>query len=146
MENVQFTGKMGKQLMSKVRAIRGATTVEVNTKEAMRDAVSELLTDIETRNQLDCEDVISVIFTVTTDLDAVFPAAIARERPQWTNIPLLDIQQMQVRGSLEKCIRVLIYLNTAKPQSEMYHSYLRKAENLRPDLNFSHAFDLSSNK
>jgi chorismate mutase len=140
MENVQFTGKMGKQLMSKVRAIRGATTVEVNTKEAMRDAVSELLTDIETRNQLDCEDVISVIFTVTTDLDAVFPAAIARERPQWTNIPLLDIQQMQVRGSLEKCIRVLIYVNTNKPQTQMYHSYLRKAENLRPDLSFSHTF------
>jgi chorismate mutase len=146
MENVQFTGKMNKQLMTKVRAIRGATTVEVNTKEAMSDAVSELLTDIETRNKLNYEDIISVIFTVTTDLDAVFPAAIARERPHWTNVPLLDIQQMQVRGSLEKCIRVLIYLNTAKPQSEMYHSYLRKAENLRPDLNFSHAFDLSSNK
>lgn len=140
MENVQFTGKMGKQLMSKVRAIRGATTVEVNTKEAMRDAVSELLTDIETRNQLDYEDIISVIFTVTTDLDAVFPAAIARERPQWTNIPLLDIQQMQVRGSLEKCIRVLIYVNTNKPQTQMYHSYLRKAENLRPDLSFTHTF------
>jgi chorismate mutase len=134
MENLQFTGKMNKQLMTKVRAIRGATTVEVNTKEAMRDAVSELLTDIETRNQLDYDDVISVIFTVTTDLDAVFPAAIARERSQWTNVPLLDLQQMQVRGSLEKCIRVLIYINTAKPQSEMYHSYLRKAENLRPDL------------
>lgn len=144
MENLQFTGKMNKQLMTKVRAIRGATTVEINTKEAMRDAVSELLTDIETRNQLDYDDVISVIFTVTTDLDAVFPAAIARERSQWTNVPLLDLQQMQVRGSLEKCIRVLIYLNTAKPQSEMYHSYLRKAENLRPDLNFSHAFDLSN--
>lgn len=140
MENVQFTGKMGKQLMSKVRAIRGATTVEVNTKEAMRDAVSELLTDIETRNQLDYEDVISVIFTVTTDLDAVFPAAIARERPQWTNVPLLDIQQMQVRGSLEKCIRVLIYVNTNKPQTQMYHSYLRKAENLRPDLSLTHTF------
>lgn len=140
MENVQFTGKMGEQLMSKVRAIRGATTVEVNTKEAMRDAVSELLTDIETRNQLDHEDIISVIFTVTTDLDAVFPAAIARERPQWTNVPLLDIQQMQVRGSLEKCIRVLIYVNTNKPQTQMYHSYLRKAENLRPDLSLTHTF------
>lgn len=140
MENVQFTGKMNKQLMSKVRAIRGATTVEVNTKEAMSDAVTELLTDIETRNQLDHENVISVIFTVTTDLDAVFPAAIARERPHWTNIPLLDIQQMQVRGSLEKCIRVLIYVNTNKPQTQMYHSYLRKAENLRPDLSLTHAF------
>ncbi|NCO74361.1 MAG: chorismate mutase [Cyanobacteria bacterium] len=140
MENLQFTGTMNQQLMTKVRAIRGAITVEVNTKEAMREAVMELLTDIESRNQLDYENVVSVIFTVTTDLDAIFPAAIARERPQWTNIPLLDIQQMQVKGSLAKCIRVLIYINTVKSQSEMYHSYLRKAEKLRPDLSLTHAF------
>ncbi|MBL1208987.1 chorismate mutase [Geminocystis sp. GBBB08] len=140
MENLQFTGEMSKNLTTKVRAIRGATTAEANTKEAMREAVCELLTDIETRNQLDYDDVVSVIFTVTPDLDAVFPAAIARERPHWTNIPLLDIQQMQVRGSLDKCIRVLIYVNSEKPQSQMYHSYLRKAEKLRPDLTLTHAF------
>jgi chorismate mutase len=138
MENLQFTGEMSEQLMTKVRAIRGATTAEGNTIEAIREAVSELLTDIETRNQLNHKEVVSVIFTVTPDLDVVFPAAIARERPQWENIPLLDIQQMQVRGSLEKCIRVLIYINTHKTQKEMYHSYLRKAENLRPDLSLTH--------
>ncbi|BAQ59669.1 chorismate mutase II [Geminocystis sp. NIES-3708] len=137
MENLQFTGEMSKNLTTKVRAIRGAITAAENTKEAMRDAVTELLTDIETRNQLDYEEVVSVIFTVTSDLDAVFPAAIARENPQWTSVPLLDIQQMQVKGSLEKCIRVLIYVNSHKPQTEMYHSYLRKAEKLRPDLSLT---------
>lgn len=123
--------------MLNVRAIRGATTASENTIEAMRDAVRELLKDIEIRNQLKHDDVISVIFTVTPDLDAVFPAAIAREYPQWTNVPLLDLQQMQVKGSLEKCIRVLIYVNTNKAQTEMYHCYLRQAEKLRPDLHLS---------
>lgn len=137
MENMHLTWEGSKKLMLNVRAIRGATTASENTIEAMRDAVRELLKDIETRNQLKHDDVISVIFTVTPDLDAVFPAAIAREYPQWTNVPLLDLQQMQVKGSLEQCIRVLIYVNTIKPQTEMYHSYLRQAEKLRPDLYLS---------
>jgi chorismate mutase len=123
---------MSEPLM-KVRAIRGATTVEANTIEAMRDAIKELLGEIEQRNQLDLEEVISVIFTATSDLDVIFPAAIARENPHWENVPLLDLQQMQVQGSLEKCIRVLIYWNTNKPQEEIYHPYLRNAQNLRPD-------------
>jgi chorismate mutase len=118
----------------KVRGIRGATTVSENTVEAIREAVMELLDELETRNELDLEDVVSAIFTTTCDLDALFPAAIARERPQWENIPLLDVQQMQVEGSLERCIRVLIYVNTLKPQLQICHVYLRNAENLRPDL------------
>jgi len=138
MENWQQIGAMSKPLMTKVRAIRGATTADANTIESMREAVAELLTEIETRNQLDYQEIISVIFTVTPDLDATFPAAIARENPQWENVPLLDLQQMQVRGSLEKCIRVLIYFNTDKPQAEIYHPYLRKARNLRPDWNLTH--------
>ncbi len=121
--------------MTKVRAIRGATTAETNTVEAIREVVHELLNKIETRNQLKVEEVISIIFTATPDLDAVFPAAIARERKNWEHIPLLDLQQMYVKGSLEHCIRVLIYINTLKSQKEIYHPYLRGAENLRPDLN-----------
>ncbi|SMH50009.1 MULTISPECIES: chorismate mutase [Cyanophyceae] len=117
----------------KVRAIRGAITATANTKEAIADAVRELLDDIEVRNQLDPEEIISVVFTTTADLDAIFPAAIARQRPNWDNVPLLDVQQMAVQGSLERCIRVLIHLNTPKPQAEIYHSYLRHAQNLRPD-------------
>nr|WP_206817124.1 chorismate mutase [Chroococcus sp. FPU101] len=117
----------------KVRAIRGATTATSNSKEAIREAVTELLDEIEAHNQFDPEDIVSVIFTTTKDLDAIFPAAIARERSNWDHVPLLDVQQMHVEGSLERCIRILIQINTPKRQIEMYHSYLRKAKNLRPD-------------
>lgn len=117
----------------KVRAIRGATTASENTVEAIREVVTELLDEIETHNQLDPEDIISVIFTATPDLNAIFPAAIARERPRWENVPLLDVQQMSVKGSIERCIRVLIQVNTFKRQVEIHHSYLRGAKNLRRD-------------
>ena len=121
----------------KVRAIRGATTVTVNTIEAIREAVTELLEAIEIHNSLDPDDIVSIIFTATQDLDAIFPAAIARERPDWQNVPLLDVQQMQVVGSLEKCVRVILHVNTPKLQSEMQHVYLQGAKNLRPDWQIS---------
>ncbi|CCI02801.1 chorismate mutase [Microcystis aeruginosa] len=121
----------------KVRAIRGATTVTVNTIEAIREAVTELLEAIEIHNSLDPDDIVSIIFTATQDLDAIFPAAIARERPHWQNVPLLDVQQMHVVGSLDKCIRVILHVNTPKLQGEMQHVYLQGAKNLRPDWQIS---------
>ena len=121
----------------KVRAIRGATTVTVNTIEAIREAVTELLEALEINNSIDPDDIVSIIFTATQDLDAIFPAAIARERPDWQNVPLLDVQQMQVAGSLDKCIRVILHVNTPKLQAEMQHVYLRGAKNLRPDWQIS---------
>ncbi|NCR36828.1 MAG: chorismate mutase [Microcystis aeruginosa S11-01] len=121
----------------KIRAIRGATTVTANTIEAIREAVTELLEAIEIHNSLDPDDIVSIIFTATQDLDAIFPAAIARERPHWENVPLLDVQQMHVAGSLEKCIRVILHVNTPKLQSEMQHVYLQGAKNLRPDWQIS---------
>ncbi len=121
----------------KVRAIRGATTVTANTIEAIREAVTELLEAIEIHNSLDPDDLVSVIFTAPQDLDAIFPAAIARERPHWQNVPLLDVQQMHVAGSLDKCIRVILHVNTPKLQGEMQHVYLQGAKNLRPDWQIS---------
>ncbi|MEC4987059.1 MAG: chorismate mutase [Oscillatoria sp. PMC 1068.18] len=121
----------------KVRAIRGATTAEENTIEAIREAVIELLEAVELRNQLDPEDIISAVFTTTRDLDAIFPAAIARERPHWDNVALLDVQQMHVEGSLERCIRVMLHVNTPTPKLKLNHPYLRKAKNLRPDWSLS---------
>jgi chorismate mutase len=123
--------------MWKVRAIRGATTVSENTTENIKQVVTELLDAIETSNQLDAEDIISVIFTATKDLDAIYPASVAREKSSWSNIPLLDVQQMFVEGSLEKCIRVLIYINTPKSQNAIQHVYLRQAQILRPDWNLA---------
>ncbi|NDJ20251.1 chorismate mutase [Nostoc sp. B(2019)] len=115
-----------------MRAIRGATTVSENTDEAIREVVTELLDELENRNQLQPTEIISVTFSVTRDLDAIFPAAIARTRPDWDNVAMLDVQQMHVKGSLEFCIRLLVhaYLPASAP---IHHIYLRNAASLRPD-------------
>ncbi|MEI6380931.1 MAG: chorismate mutase [Cyanobacteriota bacterium ELA615] len=120
--------------MWKVRAIRGATTASENTVDSITLVVTELLDTLEHHNQLESDDIISVIFTVTKDLDALYPASIARERLNWSNIPLLDVQQMYVECSLDHCIRVLLYVNTPKNQNQIHHTYLRGARVLRPDL------------
>jgi chorismate mutase len=104
----------------------------------MRDAVMELLDEVERRNTLDFAEIVSVTFSVTRDLDATFPAAIARQRPQWQHVPLLDVQQMHVAGSLERCIRLLIHINSPT-YIEMNHAYLREAAVLRPDLSMASA-------
>jgi len=117
----------------RVRAIRGATTASANTVEAIREAVTELMDELEAHNRLDPDEIISATFSVTRDLDAIFPAAIARQRPDWDNVPLLDVQQMYVEGSLERCIRFLIHFNTPDPNVRIHHPYLRQAKNLRPD-------------
>lgn len=128
----------------RVRAIRGATTVSENSVIAIREAVHELLDELEFHNQLDMDEIVSITFSVTRDLDAVFPAAIARERPHWNNVPLLDVQQMHVEGSLERCIRFLIHFNTPNPDVEIYHPYLRQARHLRPDWTLAQAALTSS--
>ncbi|PSP16647.1 MAG: chorismate mutase [Cyanobacteria bacterium QS_8_64_29] len=123
--------------VARVQAIRGATTAADNTAEAIREAVAELLDDLERRNPLIPDETISAVFTVTSDLDAVFPAAIARQRHHWESVALLDVQQMRVEGSLARCIRVLIHVNAPSPHCGIAHSYLRQAQHLRPDRSLS---------
>lgn len=118
----------------RVRAIRGAITVANNTETAIREAVTELLDGLEARNELDPTRIISATFSVTRDLDAIFPAAIARQRPNWGEVPLLDVQHMHVEGSLPRCIRLLIHLEMPVPHPQVHHVYLREASELRPDL------------
>lgn len=118
----------------RVRAIRGATTVTENSEAAIREAVTELLDALETRNQLDPSCIISATFSVTRDLDAIFPAAIARRRPDWDTVALLDVQHMHVEGSLPCCIRLLIHAQLPSLKGEVQHVYLRDARDLRPDL------------
>lgn len=117
-----------------IRAIRGATTVSENSTEAMAEAVSELLDALESRNPLDTSKIVSMTFSVTKDLDAVFPAAIARKRPKWDSVPLLDVQQMHVEGSLPKCIRFMLHIYLPTHHIDVNHIYLRGAQKLRPDL------------
>jgi chorismate mutase len=118
----------------RVWAIRGAVTVPENTEAAIGEAVTELVDALEERNQLDPSCIISATFSVTRDLDAVFPAAIARQRPHWDNVALLDVQHMHVEGSLPCCIRILMHVQLPALHSEVQHIYLRGARDLRPDL------------
>lgn len=118
----------------RVRGLRGATTVSHNSAEAIAEAVDELLDVLESQNQLDLAEIVSATFSVTQDLNVMFPAAVARRRPGWEQVPLLDVQHMQVTDSLDRCIRVLIHLNTPMPQNALRPAYLRRAAKLRPDL------------
>lgn len=115
------------------RGIRGATTVEANTAEAILTASGELLARMVDANGLAAEDLASALFTVTPDLDAAFPAQAARQLG-WQQVPLLDALQIPVPGSLPRCVRVLLHWNTDKSQAEVKHVYLRGAAGLRPDL------------
>jgi len=118
----------------RVRGVRGATTVEANTYAALERAVLELMEEIEAQNDIDPREIVSATFSATTDIDVVFPAKIARSRLHWEHVPLLDVQQMYVEGSLERCIRVLIHVNTPLEQHQIKHVYLNGARDLRPDL------------
>jgi len=114
-----------------LRALRGATTATANSREAIQEAVEELLNALVERNNLSGEQILSLTFSVTTDLDACFPAAIARQRPGWDGVALLDCQQMAVAGDLKRCIRLLAHVWLQQPAR---HAYLRDAAKLRPDL------------
>lgn len=116
-----------------LRGIRGAITVEANTSEQIREATIELLQKIVEENFLVLEDIVSAIFTVTPDLNADFPASSAREIG-WDRIPLLCATEIPVPGAMERCIRVLIHVNTQLGQEEIKHVYLRDAVRLRRDL------------
>jgi len=116
-----------------LRALRGATTATANTSEAIGEAVAELIDELVRRNGLAGERVLSVTFSVTPDLDACFPAAIARRRADWGAVALLDCQQMAVAGDLQRCIRLLAHA-WLPAEREVAHTYLRDATRLRPDL------------
>jgi chorismate mutase len=116
------------------RGIRGATTVESNSREAIVAATSELLDELIRRNDVRTEDVASAYFTTTPDLDAEFPAVAARNGLGWTNVALMCGHEMDVPGSLRMCLRILLHVNTDRSQDEISHVYLRGAAVLRPDL------------
>ncbi|HLE30395.1 MAG TPA: chorismate mutase [Anaerolineales bacterium] len=115
-----------------VRGIRGATTTEADTAEAIRYATRELLAEMMAANGLDPADVASVIFTVTPDLTAEQPARAARDMG-WTEAALLCVSEMVVPGGLPRCLRVLIHWNTDVHPEAIHHVYLHAAARLRPD-------------
>lgn len=117
-----------------IRGIRGATTVILNEKEEIINATTTLLKQLIEQNNIDPINVASIQFTMTKDLDAVFPAEAVRAFEGWSNVPLLCSSEIPVQGALPLCIRLLMTVNTSMDQHEMKHVYLEKAISLRPDL------------
>ena len=115
------------------RGVRGATTVEENSREAILRGARQLLALMIRRNGIEAEDVASAIFSVTPDLDAEFPALAARQLG-WLDVPLLCTNEIPVRDSLPRCVRILINWNTCKSQKSIAHIYIKEAIQLRPDL------------
>jgi chorismate mutase len=118
---------------STVRALRGATTVDHDTSAQVTERTQELLTELLGRNDLSLDDVISAIFTVTADVRSMFPATAARGIG-FGAIPLLCAQEIPVPGSMPRCVRVLLHVQTDHTRDELRHVYLHGAQILRDDL------------
>ncbi|HVF12443.1 MAG TPA: chorismate mutase [Actinomycetota bacterium] len=120
-------------MTERLRALRGATTVEVDQKQDIIDATSELIEQMMERNEVAKEDLVSIIFTATPDLTSEFPAAAARAKGI-SDIPLLCAAEVDVAGAIPRVIRVLMHLYSSTGPTELRHVYLREAKPLRTDL------------
>jgi chorismate mutase len=116
-----------------VRAVRGAVQVQANLAAAILDGTSELVTEVMTRNQLTPDDVISVVFTATADLNAEFPALAARKLG-FQDVPLLCCTEIDVPGAMPRVIRLMMHVQTGLPRPAIQHVYLRGAAALRLDI------------
>ncbi|WP_274651641.1 chorismate mutase [Paenibacillus humicola] len=117
-----------------VRGVRGAITVDANEEQPILNATTDLLERVVAANGIVPDDICSVFVTVTRDLDATFPARAIRTMPGWELVPLMCALEVPVKGSLEKCIRLMVMINTEKTQQQIEHIYMGRAQALRPDL------------
>ena len=117
----------------RVQAIRGATTVDADTREQVFERVGALLTEIFRRNDLHHDDIVDVILTATNDIHSVFPAAAARDMGLG-DVPLLCAQELDIEGATPLCIRVLLHVYTEIARPDLRHVYLEGAAALRDDL------------
>ena len=116
------------------RGIRGAITVESNTIEGIKNATIELLSEIIKKNNIKTKNISFIIFTLTKDLTADFPAKYAREYFDFKYVPMMCYNEANIEGSITNCLRILVVINTEKEQNEIKHIYLKGAEKLRQDL------------
>ena len=116
----------------KVTFIRGATTSSGNSVKEIEDAVVELIDELISRNNLIKANLLSITFTATKDLDACFPASIARKCNGLDSVAFLDCQQMFVSNDVEFCIRMMAQV-LLSPNNQVKHPYLRGASKLRSD-------------
>ena len=116
-----------------VRALRGATTVDVDTTEQVHERVQSLLAAMLDRNDVSKDDVISIVFTATDDIHSMFPAAAARAIGMG-DVPLLCARELDIEGGTPLCIRVLMHVTTERTRAALHHVYLEGARGLRDDL------------
>lgn len=120
-------------MSDRVRAIRGAITLDEDSREEILSRTQQLLAELFARNELGQDDVISMVFTATDDLSGAFPAEAAREAG-FERVPLLCARELAVDGGIPRCIRVLVHAYTTRTADELRHTYLRDARQLRTDL------------
>ena len=123
-----------------VRAVRGATQLEQDTREHMLDRVAELVTDVMEANGLDVDDFISIIFTATSDLVSEFPAYAARQLG-FSDVPLVCARELEIEGSMPRVVRLMAHVETDLPRADVTHVYLHGAANLRRDLSRTTSHD-----
>lgn len=120
-------------MASSIRAIRGATTVDADQPDLITERVVALLTTIIERNGLDDDAIVSILFTATEDVVSAFPAAAARSMGLGT-VPLICARELSVVGSVPRCIRVMLHVESDRPRADIHHVYLEGARGLRDDL------------
>lgn len=120
--------------MKMIRAIRGATTVTKNDAELIISETKRMIEEMALKNKIKPQDIASVLISVTKDLNATFPAKALRLIDGWKYVPVMCMPEIEVPGSLPRCIRVMMTVNTELEQHEVTHIYLNDAVQLRPDL------------
>lgn len=116
-----------------VRAVRGATQLESDTREHMLERVAEMVRDVMESNDLVVDDFISIIFTATSDLVSEFPAYAARVLG-FDDVPLICARELEIEGSMPRCVRMMAHIETDLSRADVTHVYLHGAAHLRRDL------------
>ncbi len=120
-------------MSERVRAFRGATTLDVDERDHLIERTQELIRALFDRNALREQDLISIVFTATDDIHCAYPAEAAREAGI-THVPLLCARELEIRGGIDRCIRILVHAYTTRTPVELRHPYLHDARQLRTDL------------
>lgn len=128
-----MTGRCASSITPVLRALRGATTVDADTPEQVQERVVALLREMFARNGVDHDDLVSIVFTATDDVHSVFPATVARTIGLG-DVPMLCARELDIAGATERCIRVLMHVESPKHRAELRHVYLHGATQLRDDL------------
>lgn len=117
-----------------IRGIRGATTITEDSSIQILEETEKLVLAMARENNIQPDDVASVVVSTTKDIVSAFPAKAVRSIPEWTYVPVMCTHEMDVPGAMALCIRVLMHVNTDKTQRDIHHIYLNEAMKLRPDL------------